>query len=162
MANKREVVKNLHEKYIKGSPAKAVVINRTVFLCHLTNIVLKEIIRYCDCGSKAYINTRVLKHIYDKKPAEEFEFLINNIHMIVKYPDYIYENKNPKRGDFCLIKQIKGENYFCSVEIIEDEIPETQESEKNIHIATAFRIRKASYLNAYKSLWSWKDGAPSS
>ena len=40
------------------------------------------------------------KYLYDKKPAEEFDFIIDNLHQIVIYPDNIYKNKRPQTGRF--------------------------------------------------------------
>lgn len=139
---------NLHENYIVGTQEKAAVVFKAVFLCHLTNTVLKEI----KTIGKVYTNSRILKHLYDKKTAEEYHFLLGNIHKIVKYPDRIYKNKNPKRGDFCFLKRIKGYNYLCSLEITDGELM----------VVTSFRVRKESYLNNYELLWSWRGDIPSS
>ncbi len=122
MANSFEIVKNLFEKHIEGTPEKAVVAYVTVSICKLTNTVGKEMKKSLDCDNRVYINTRVLKHLYDRKPAEEFNFVISKIHKIVKYPDHIYKNKNPKRGDVCLVKKIGNESYLCSLELCDKEL----------------------------------------
>ena len=153
----RKIIRELHEKHIQGTKAKAIVVNKKVFLCHLTNAVTKGLALPT---GKVYINTRVIKHLFDKKPAEEFDFLVENIHKIVKYPDLIYDNKQGKRGEYCFVKSIKSEKYFCCLELLE--VLTEDEVQKEIAVATAFRIRKESYLNGYELLWSWKDGEPSS
>ncbi len=155
MINKREVLKNLYENYIKGTVVKKPVTIKTVFLCHLSNIVIRELKKFTNLESRVYINTKVLKHMYDSKPAEEFDFLLNNLHKIVKHPDFIYKNKKTKRGSYCLVKNLKENYYFCSIEIDANNSP-------IVKIATAFRIRKLNYLNDYTLLWNWKDDAPSS
>lgn len=99
---------------------------------------------------RVYVSTRMLKHLYDSRPAEEFVSIIENLHTIVKYPDEIYENKTGKRGDFCFVKELKGERYIASIEI-------TERKDKKIFVATAFRLRKENYLKNYKLLWSWRD-----
>jgi len=149
VTNKKKILLNLHENYIVGTQEKAAVVFKAVFLCHLTNTVLKEI----KTVGKVYTNSRVLKHLYDKKPAEEYDFLVCNIYKIVKYPDRIYKNKDPKRGDFCFLKKLKGYNYLCSLEVDADD---------GLTIVTAFRVRKESYLNNYELLWSWRGDIPSS
>ena len=152
MATKREVLRNLFEQYVKGTQNGAVVIDKTVFFCHLTNQVNKVL------GIKesvVYVRTIPIKHIYDKRPAEEFDFIVDYIHKVVKYPDHIYKNKSPKRGTFCFVKSIQDEKYLCSLEIIE-------ENERKIMIVTAFRIRKDNYLDSYDLLWSWRNGESSS
>jgi len=136
-------LKNLHERYIKRTPHNAIVVQKEILLCHLTNAVR----RVCNlsCNS-VYVSTRMLKHLYDGKPAEQYDFIIYNLHTIVKYPDHIYKNKDGKRGDLILVKVLKNKKCLCSIE----------DKNKKIEIATAFRV-KDSYLNNYELLWSWRD-----
>ena len=105
---------------------------------------------------KVYATSRFLKHLYDKKPAEEFDFLLDHLHQIMKYPTRIYRNKPGKRGDWCLAKSLGNEDYLCSLELNTD--PERPE----IYVATAFRVRDAKYLDGYELLWSWRSDRPSS
>lgn len=155
--NHPPTIPNLVEQYIKGTEAEAIVPLVTTFLCHLTIAVIKGVnLEY----QKVYISTRVVKHIYDRKPAEEFEYLSNHIHKIVKYPDYIYMNKDSKRGDFGFVKQLDKDLYFCSVQAVDDMIEDGGTS--GLCVVTAFRLRKPNYLNNYKLLWSWRGDIPSS
>jgi hypothetical protein len=147
-----KVLVEMYKKYIYATPPKTIIADETTFLCHLTWAVAKAI---GATTMKVYVSTRMLKHLYDSRPAEEFVFIIENLHTIAKYPDQIYENKAGKRGDFCFVKELKGERYTASIEIAERE-------DKKIFVATAFRLRKESYLNNYKLLWSWRDDHPSS
>jgi hypothetical protein len=113
-----------------------------------------------------------LKHLFDKKPAEEFLFIINHLHEIVKYPDRVYRNKNEKKGEFCLTKEIGNEKYLYSIEIIKippavfDELIlgvsecGTEKKEEEIQIATAFRLRDEKYIKNYILLWDWGNGNP--
>ena len=148
MENKNKLVQDLSDKHIKGTAEKAIVEDISIFLCHLTFAVSKA----NNFKSKVYLSTRVLKHIYDKKPAEEYDFIVCNIRRIIRYTDHIYKNKNPKRGDYVFTKRIGDNNYFCSLEICED----------GFNIVTAFRLRKDNYLKSYDPFWSWRDGASSS
>jgi len=169
----REILKDFFEKNIKGTPYKAIVIDRKIFLCHLTNAVCDGI-KIANNLKKVYITSRALKHLFDRKPAEEFFFLMDNLHKIVQYPDKIYKNRVSKRGEYCLVKKIKESDYFCSIEIIKfppmvlslvefgmSECGENNEIEE-IQIATAFRLRDADYIKKYTLLWSWEDGNPPS
>lgn len=130
------------------------VANITVCLCHLT----KTVSRVINVESRVYVTSRMVKHLYDKKPAEEFHFILNNTYKIVKYPDKIYKNKDPKRGSYCFVKKICGNTYMCSLETVDNEEIDGDE----LFIATVFRIRKEKYLDSYELLWSWKGGGPSS
>lgn len=147
MKNKAAV--KMYEKYIKGTVEKAVVIDKIYLITILTKAVTKGLNLSED---KVCLNTRALKHLYDKKSTEEFEFIVCNLHKIVRHPDSVYKNKDPKRGDFCFIKKIKNINYFCSIE----------RGENRMFIVTAFRIRKESYIKNYELLWSWEDDIPPS
>lgn len=148
----RKVLVELYQNHIYGTPPKTVVTNETTLLCHLTWAVARAI---SAPTMKVYANTRMLKHLYDSRPAEEFIFIIENLHTVVKYPDHIYENKDSKRGDLCFVKKLKGKRYIASLEI-------PKEEGGGIFVATAFRLRKESYLANYKLLWSWRDDHPSS
>ena len=75
------------------------------------------------------------------------------MHKILRYPDCIYKNRQEKRGEYCLVKDIKNKKYLCSIEVGEL---------KEINTATAFRVADNKYLEKYELLWSWKDDAPSS
>ncbi len=140
---------SLFKKHIERTEEKVIVVDVTIHLIDLTSKV-KKAAGLMD--AKVYITSRALKHLYDKKPAEEFQFLLEHLSEIVKLPNYIYENKNSKRGSICLVKNIKNKHYLCSIEVVLD---------KN-YVVTAFRIRDGSYLKNYEILWSWKDGGPSS
>jgi hypothetical protein len=153
MLKRRGVILEIFEKHIKNTKEKEIVPLETVYICRLTYSVL-SVLGFSD--SKVHVNTKVLKHLYDKKPAEEFDFLINNLHAIVKYPDRVYKNRISKRGDFCLVKNLNGFNYLCSVEFCEDG------GEMRVCVVTAFRVRDEAYLKKYELLWSWKGGKPSS
>ena len=148
MARKNKIAQKLFEKHIKGTAEKAIVENVTVFLCRLTFVVSKD----NQINPNVYLNSRVLKHVYDKKPAEEFNCLVQYLHIIIRYPDNIYKNKNPKRGDYVFTKVINGNNYFCSLETFED----------GANVVTMFRLRKGNYLKSYDLLWSWRGDIPSS
>lgn len=154
-AEKISIVK-ICKKFIKGTLEKAIVKDITILLCNLTLAVEKA-------GNfhtrKIYLNTRILKHLYDKKPAEEFDFIIKNVYSIVKYPNHIYKNRDSKRGEICFVKDIGGIKYFCSIETSDDL---DSANVKMNYVVTVFRLRKESYLNNYQLLWSWKGDNSSS
>jgi hypothetical protein len=108
--------------------------------------------------SKVYINTRVIKHIYDKRPAEEFDYCVENAVATVKYPDKIYKNKGGKRGSYCFVKEVK--NCKCLVSVESVETPDDGQPPHFV-VVTFFRVDDA-YLKDYELLWEWKDGNPSS
>ena len=153
------------ENYIKGTPQKAIVANRKALLCRLTEAVMDGI--EIECLSKnVYITSRCIKHLLDKRPAEEFLFIIDHLHEIVKCPDRIYKNAHGKRGDFCFTKKMANEEYFCAVEVLEisQVICGCASKEliiKEIQIATAFRLRDEKYITKnYTLLWDWGNGNP--
>lgn len=142
-------LQNIHEKYIKGTEKESFVASKKILLCYLTYAVKR---RGNLSSNNVYVSTKMLKHIYDKKPAEQYDFIVQNLYTIVRYPDWIYRNRSGKRGDFCLVKELKNKKYLCSIE---------DRNIKEINIATVFRTDDK-YLKKYELLWSWKDGIPSS
>lgn len=146
----------LWKQHVKGTPEKAIVRNITILACLLTKAVQEA----CSfLTPRVHLNTRVLKHLYDKKPAEEFEFIIHNLENILKYPDHIYKNKLGKRGSLCFVKKLANVKYICSIEKTEE--LDSNNMQMNC-VVTAFRIRKEDYLDDYELIWSWKGDKPSS
>jgi len=148
-------LKKFFNKYIKNTQEKAMVPDGKILLCYLPNAVMKGI--ETDFSIKSvYMTSRCVKHLYDKKPAEEFDFIINNLHDIVKYPDEIYKNLSGKRGDFCFVKRIEDARYLCTIGIAMDECGNCKE----IQVATAFRLRDENYIKKYTLLWDWGNDKP--
>lgn len=148
----------LHKLYIQGTEEKTPVVLQTILLCNITNAVMKAINLK---GPKIHATTKMLKHLYDSKPAEEYEFILHNLVSIIQYPDEIYQNKDSKRGQFAFVKTIKDFKYLSSLETIVITSLEETSGEMNF-VVTAFRIRKEGYLQNYKLLWNWKGDIPSS
>ena len=147
-----QIIPDLFRRYVKGTEKQAIVQFIEAFLCNMSGPV-SDIIAYPH--RKVFISTRVIKHLYDKRTAQEFDFLINNCHLIVKYPDSIYKNKDFKKGRFAFVKEIRHKKYLCSLEIIE------KENVVQCEIVTCFPTDDA-YLENFELLWEWKDGEPSS
>ncbi len=102
------------------------------------------------------MSTRVLKHMYDKRPAEEFDLMTEVMFDVVKYPSKIYKNKDGKRGSFLFVKEVKNSKCLVSIETIHDKKAAT-----HCEVATFFRTDD-DYLANYELLWEWKGGTPSS
>ena len=66
-------IPRLFELYVKGSAKEAIVPERSGLVCHLTKATQEAI---NSSAMKVYISSRVIKHIYDKRPAEEFDMVI--------------------------------------------------------------------------------------
>jgi hypothetical protein len=140
----------LHDQYIKLSPRQGNIILTETMLCRPTRFTCKHI---GDYDSVFYISTQALKHMYDKKPSQEYDFVLHNMHTIVKYPDRIYYNKPGKRGDYLFRKALK--TYDCLV-CVEHDI-----ENQRLSIVTGYFLRKESYLYNYKTLVSWEGGRSS-
>lgn len=147
------MLRNLHHNYIANTSLKAIVYLAEVHLCSLTKLITKIINTSSDANKvKIYVNTKILKHLYDKKPAEEYDFILNHAIEIVKYPDKIFQNNSSKKGDYLFLKTLRNEQWLCSIE----------KSEEKYYMVTCFRVRKESYLDQYTLIWSWKGDKPSS
>ena len=140
-----KIVPTLHQKYVANTAQKAIVQDISVFLCNLTYAVTNGIGLHGH--HKVYISTKVLKHSYDKRPAFEYDLIVNEIHKIIKYPDKVYQNKESKRGDYCFVKIIKNERCLCVVE----------KGNECLEIVTFYRVPKEKYLDSFPLVWSWRD-----
>jgi hypothetical protein len=103
-----------------------------------------------------HITTKVIKKNYDKRTAEENDFLLKNGWQVVSMPNKIYKNKGAKRGDFLFSRLIDDRLYVASIEI------STYAESPILYVASLFRVQKDSYLASYDLVWSWKGGNPSS
>jgi hypothetical protein len=138
------------ETHIKGTKEKVFVTEEKLRLITLTNLVFEKL-GTSDSTPGVYVTTRALKHLYDKKPAEEYDTLLDGLDEVVKYPHQIYQNMRSKRGNLCLVGIYADAEYICPIEAT----PELQ-------IVTAFRKRDEKYLRKYKLLWSREVGNPPS
>jgi hypothetical protein len=148
----KSALNEIFELYVRYTPYEAIVYGAKAKIGRLS----KDAMAILQCkNSEIYVTTRCLKHIYDKRPAEEFDFIMAHLQDILERPHAIYLNKDRKRGNFCFEGQTNGRMYLAAVEvtICEDGTDEPQ-------IATAFRIRDDQYLKNYELLWGWRDGAP--
>lgn len=143
-------LQKLHKKFIKNTGRSDFVTEVTMFLCNLTHAVKTGV--SLD-HRKVYLKTSVLKHLYDKRPAQEYDSILDNLHLIVRYPDIIYKNKSSKRGSLCLTKEIDGTKYFAAIEQVPEELGN--------QIITLFKVNDK-YLEGFKKIWSWEGGNPPS
>ncbi|MDP3697505.1 MAG: hypothetical protein Q8R55_05830 [Candidatus Taylorbacteria bacterium] len=136
--------RELHKKYVRGTDEGVLVKEIRALVCHLNKYVLK-ILEITD--HKVYIKTRVLKHLYDKRNAQEYDLILENLHLIIKKPDKIYENKNEKRGEFCFYKIVKNKGILCPIEKNVDN--------GGFDIVTAFSGKNLeNYLKNFKELFN--------
>jgi len=54
----------------------------------------------------------IFRDIYKRFYESPKTAYINNLHTIVKYPNFICKNKNEKRGDWCFVKKIKKRTIY--------------------------------------------------
>ncbi len=137
------------EKYVQGTAEKAPIVMERQFIC----TVLKPVSNIL-CNTNVFnvsISTRALKHMYDKKPAEEFDCLLKAVVGIIQFPLRVYKDKNNKRGNYCFSGMYKNFEYIFAIELIEGEG----------QIVTGFRKRDDKYLKEYILLWSREVDSPS-
>lgn len=63
--SRKQILKKLFEKHIKGTSEGSMIFEEVVLLCHLTKIVDEFLMSEDGLDSNVYIGTRVLKHLYD-------------------------------------------------------------------------------------------------
>lgn len=146
-------IERIFIKYIKGTPKLAIVRDITITFCTVTN----EVRRVCSFETvSVHITTKVIKKNYDKRTAQENDFILKHGWKIVHMPDYIYLNKNAKRGDYLFAKKLNNDTYVASIEI------QSNEEGYFVYVVSMFRVAKERYLDSYSLIWSWKGGDPSS
>jgi len=135
---------SINESYIKGTSKGEVVIFAIFCFASIKRIIS---IQTKIESRKVHVSTRSLKHLYDKRTAEEFDFITEHLRFIVTRPDRLYRNKSGKRGFFCLVKEIRNDFYLCSLEKVD----------VGFEVVTCFRTDEA-YLKNCELLWKWKGG----
>lgn len=150
----KSYAESIFHQHIKGTPKGAIVRDMTIKMCTLTNEVRRAL--YFPT-SNVHVTTKVLKKNYDKRPAEENDFILKNGWKVIHNPDDIYKNKDGKRGDYAFVKLLNNNMYFSTLEV------STYADEPILYVVSMYRIPKPeSYLSSYELIWSWKGGTPSS
>lgn len=147
----------IYKKYIKNTKPKAIVVEASIFLCNLTYAV-KQALGIVTV--KVHIHTKTIKKLYDKRPANEFDALLNILPHLAKFPEFIYQNKPGREGCFLFVRKEENAFYICSILNDIDLVVDGKNERVNL-IITAFR-NDGDYLKDCSLLWSWKGGTPSS
>ena len=135
-------LENIHRKYVRYTEEKTLIQKKIFFLCNLYSSVRNN----CTISNKSVsFSTVMLKHLYDRKPAEEYDKILRYIKESVRHPEEIYKNKENKTGGFCFVKSFLNQKYFT--------VLQESDAEQTNYIVTSFRIRKAEYLKGYEKIW---------
>lgn len=143
------LTRRFYRDHIKGSDHKAPIVLDRDFLCNVGKrthqIINKEVV----CLQRGvYLTTKALKHIHDrhiyiKSTPEDFEIILENLHSVIKRPDFLYQNKPHQRADFLLVKNIDSQLFLTGIEIMNN---------TEIEIVSAFAT-DADYLKNFNQLW---------
>ena len=147
----KNALRKVVETYIRKTPWHGAVFNARV-ICGRLPQQIADIFEMSD--RNIWANTRALKHIYDKRTAEEFDFICGDLSEMFHDPDAVYRNKTDKRGHFGILKRYGDLSYFVSVELMSSDLKKPV-----MELVTVFRTRDRRYLNDYDLLWSRRDGA---
>lgn len=142
------------ERFIKNTPRKGYVKDLRIKVCLLPHKLKSKV------GAKdlrVYVTTKSLKHMYDVRLAQEFDFIVDKLELVITQPHRIYKNKEGKTGDICFYAEFEKNAYFYILDIKPD----------GIYIVSAYRlsevkVKRKNYLAGYKLFWSWKGDLPSS
>jgi hypothetical protein len=141
----------LFDDHVAGTEKKDLVYVTRVAVCSLSAKVYKILntLHSLD-NSKVFVNTKVLKHIYDDHYTQHLR-MIKNLHRIVRLPEAVYKNKPGKGGDYIFVKDIRKETYCVSLDIIQNE------TGSSIEIRTCFYAsRPKRYFREFECVWSNK------
>lgn len=120
MVAKLTKITQLHQDCVGGTLPKEIVINQ-VILCAKTAL------------GRIYLNSRVLKHLYDKRTAAIYFLILACLEQVLSKPDAYYRNKFDKRGAVILIKEVKNIAILVSLEKIRN---------KHFEVVTAFEVKE--------------------
>jgi hypothetical protein len=147
----------IYKKHIKNSKPKAIVIQASILLSNLTYAVKQAL---GVTTAKVHMHTKTIKKLYDKRPANEFDSLLNILPHLTKFPEFIYKNKPGREGRFLFVRKEENSFFICSI-LPDVEMAVDGKNERVNLVVTAFR-NDGDYLKDCSLLWSWKGGTPSS
>ena len=139
---------HFHNRYIKGTPPQGIV-----FLDKLLVTSLSESIQsVLDLPTtKVYISSKVIKHIYDRRLAMHFDYILSHLEELITNPDRIYLNKKGGELEFLFVTNF-SEDTLCTVlenrKILHDNYSmfENSDHEEN-QIKTIFYAKDKYYKN---------------
>lgn len=142
------------DRFIKNTPRKGYVKDLRIKICQITH-KLKSRIKAKSLN--VYITTKSLKHMYDQRSAQEFDFIVSNIEKVVTNPHRIYKDKEGKTGNVCIYYEKNLNYYFIVIET----------NTTGNYVVSGYRLstieeKRKNYLAGYRLLWSWKGDLPSS
>ncbi len=135
-----------YERYVRWTDRGASVGNATLHVGDLDE-ALRGFLTSGDGG--IFLHARALKHVYDKRPAQECDACLSHLSETATIPDLVYEDQRGKRGNYCFVKKLEGDQYLCVLERVGIAL----------EVVTFFVIREEKYLARRKLLWSREDGS---
>ena len=104
---------NIFKQYIVNTEYKIIVPLFEIRLCYVT----QEFKDKCGLSKRCvWINSKVIKHIYDNHQKDSYEIMLNLI-PIIKSHDFLYKRISDNTDDkIYLLKYINKVNYFCVLE----------------------------------------------
>ncbi len=99
------------ERFIKNTPRKSYVKDLRI---NIGKIPQKLKSKVKATSLNVYVTTKSLKHMYDQRTAQEFDFVIRSLSKLIVKPNKIYKNKAGKTGDYCFYLE-SGLNFYFYV-----------------------------------------------
>lgn len=140
----------LHKKHIALTPKDSIVIKRRSFIANIAEAIQLNQLK----SRRIYISTFCLKHLYDKRTALEYEYILHNLHIIFSNPDAIYKNLDGRIGSLVFHKNLKDGNYIGIIDL-------GKRKEQPNYILTSFRVEEDK-LCKFQIVWKREAGPPPS
>lgn len=141
-----------YSRHIKETAQHARITLARGMLCKIKSSLVQVINLHTTCSDQnVFLNTRALKHIYDRHIYDKsspwvFEIILNNLTQIIKRPDEVRRNMESKRGDFLFVKKIGRQIFYVSIEVVIG---------GNLEVVSA-SATSDNYLRKFTLLWSWE------
>jgi len=141
---------NIHKQHIFLTPKESSCVRKRIFLT-----TFKLPLDFLKIKTKrVYISTFGLKHLYDKRTAREYEYLLQYLSQIIISPDAIYKNSSNRHGNIVLHKLLPEGDYIIVLQL-------SQKKNRGNYVLTGFRVKQKE-LNKFKLLWKREAGTPPS
>lgn len=141
----KDELEKLFKRHVLGTKYKDIITIKTIPIGNIPSNVKLALNLH---GTRVYMTSISLKHIYDKHTyktelGNEFKFILTNLHRIIKSPNQVTSNKTGRKGDYCFIKTIVNKKIIVTL----------QKVDRKLYIVTSFVLKDEGYLSEVKSLW---------
>jgi hypothetical protein len=151
MISRASSQQRLFDQYVAGSQYKEDISLAKTILCKLSVKIFAALLKIDGLTSpEVWVNTKVLKHIYDDHNPQHKD-IIKNLDLIMREPKAVYRNKPGKEGKYLFLRDINRKAYCAVVDVVDED------SSELLAVRTCFYISKPrKYLRGFECIWEYE------